>query len=60
MLTWQNKDPAFWITIVYTLLTTLIIKKSVFTLPGLILMGVFLGFYSQWVTGVKNPSIDAL
>lgn len=59
MLSWDNKDSVFWITVIYTLFTTLIIKKSVFTLPGLIVMGVFLGFYSQWVTG-KDTHIDAL
>lgn len=47
----KHRDPVFWLTVLYALLTSLLIKKSVFTLPGLILLGVLLGFIAERLHG---------
>lgn len=44
-------------TVLYALLTSLLIKKSVFTLPGLIMLGVLLGFITATLNG--SPQDEA-
>jgi hypothetical protein len=36
----------------------MLIKKSVFTLPGLILLGVFLGYIADILTGPHQNEAD--
>jgi hypothetical protein len=58
MLDLKHRDPVFWLTVLYALLTSMLIKKSVFTLPGLILLGVFLGYIADILTGPHQNEAD--
>lgn len=45
-LEWGSES-TFWIGILYCLLTSFILRKSVFTLPVLITMGYLLAFFTD-------------